>query len=51
MKVNTEDQLYIYIRDAETLRSIATRSGNEKAFFALLETLDISDLLREVRIW
>ena len=26
------------------LRAIASRSGNEKAFFALLETLDISDL-------
>ena len=51
MKVNTEDQVYIYIRDADTLRTIASRSGNEKAFFALLETLDISDLLREVRIW
>ena len=51
MKVNTEDQVYIYIRDAATLRAIASQSGNEKAFFALLETLDISDLLREVRIW
>ena len=50
-KVNTEDQVYIYIRDAHTLRAIASRSGNEKAFFALLETLDISDLVREVRIW
>ena len=50
-KVNTEDQIYIYIRDVGALRTIASRAGNEKAFFALLETLDISDLLREVRIW
>ena len=50
-KANTEDQVYIFIRDEETLRAIARGFGNEKAFFALLETLDISDLLREVRIW
>ena len=50
-KVNTEEQIYIYIRDAKTLRAIASQAGNEKAFFALLETLDIADLLREVRIW
>ena len=48
---NTEDQVYIFIRDEETLRAIAGGFENEKAFFASLETLDISDLLREVRIW
>ena len=50
-KTTSEDQVYIFIRDEETLRAIAREFGNEKAFFALLETLDISDLLREVRIW
>lgn len=50
-KASTENQVYIFIRDEETLRDIARGFGNEKAFFALLETLDISDLLREVRIW
>ena len=46
-----EEQVYIFIRDEDTLRAMAKEFGNEKAFFALLETLDISDLLREVRIW
>ncbi|MDX8347805.1 AAA family ATPase [Cognatiyoonia sp. IB215446] len=46
-----EDQSYIYIRDEKSLRDIANHFGSEKAFFALLETLDISDLVREVRIW
>ncbi|WP_417799018.1 AAA family ATPase [Terasakiella pusilla] len=50
-KPATEDQVYIFIRDEETLRDIASKFGSEKAFFALLETLDISDLIREVRIW
>ena len=50
-KPATEDQVYIFIRDEQTLRKIAKNFGGEKAFFALLETLDISDLIREVRIW
>ena len=50
-KASTEEQVYIFIRDELTLRAVASEAKNEKAFFALLETLDISDLLREVRIW
>ena len=46
-----EDQVYAFIPDAETLKAIAAPFGEEKTFFALLETLDISDLIREVRIW
>ena len=50
-KTTSEDQVYIFIRDEQTLREIASHFGSEKTFFALLETLDISDLIREVRIW
>jgi ABC-type multidrug transport system ATPase subunit len=50
-KPSSEDQVYIFIKDAAELRDIAKSFGDEKAFFALLETLDISDLIREVRIW
>jgi ABC-type multidrug transport system ATPase subunit len=51
VKPAAEEQLYIFIKDAKTLRQIATHFKDEKTFFALLETLDISDLVREVRIW
>ena len=50
-KTSAEEQVYIFIKDAQTLSDIAKSFGDEKTFFALLETLDISDLLREVRIW
>lgn len=50
-KSGREQQVYIFIRDAQALRDIAKSFGDEKTFFALLETLDISDLIREVRIW
>jgi ABC-type multidrug transport system ATPase subunit len=50
-KASAEDQLFIFIKDGKTLRDTAKTFGDEKTFFALLETLDISDLVREVRIW
>jgi ABC-type multidrug transport system ATPase subunit len=50
-KASSEEQVYIFIKDASSLRNIAKSFGDEKSFFALLETLDISDLIREVRIW
>src|SRR5579863_726738 len=50
-KPSSEDQVYIFIKDERSLRGIAKSFGDEKTFFALLETLDISDLIREVRIW
>lgn len=46
-----EDQVYIFIKDEAALKEIAAPFGDERTFFALLETLDISDLIREVRIW
>lgn len=50
-KPTTEEQVYIFVENARVLRNIAKSFGDEKTFFALLETLDISDLIREVRIW
>jgi ABC-type multidrug transport system ATPase subunit len=46
-----EEHVYIYIKDLATLRQIAEPFGDSRTFFAMLETLEISDLLREVRIW
>ena len=51
VKGYNEEQVYLFIKDIEALRKIATSFGDERTFFALLETLDISDLIREVRIW
>lgn len=51
VKPAQEDQRYLFIRDDASLRKIAQTFGDEKTFFALLETLDIADLLRDVRIW
>jgi predicted ATPase len=50
-KAGPEEQVYIFIKDTKSLRSIAEAFKDEKTFFSLLETLDISDLIREVRIW
>ena len=50
-KSSNEQQVYIFIKDEKALREIARSFGDEKTFFSLLETLDISDLIREVRIW
>lgn len=51
VKPTPEEQRYLFIRDEPTLRKIAEPFGDEATFFALLETLEISDLVREVRIW
>lgn len=46
-----EDQVYVFIPNAPALKTAAEPFVEEKTFFSLLETLDISDLIREVRIW
>lgn len=46
-----EERLYLFIRDQHHLQQLARRSGDEKTFFQQLESTDISDLVREVRIW
>lgn len=51
VKPTPEEQRYLFIRDESTLRKIAEPFGDEATFFTLLETLEISDLVREVRIW
>ncbi|WP_329842530.1 AAA family ATPase [Stenotrophomonas sepilia] len=50
-KAANEEQLYLFISSQDKLSSIASSFGDERTFFSLLETLDISDLVREVRIW
>ena len=46
-----EEQMYIFVRDENSLLSLARPFGNDQTFFSYLETLDLSDLIREVRIW
>ena len=50
-KPTNEEQIYIFLKDLKTLNDVALSFEDERTFFALLETLDISDLIREVRIW
>jgi predicted ATPase len=50
-KSSGEQRAYQFIQDEKTLRQMAKGLGDEKAFFTYLESLDISDLVREVRIW
>lgn len=47
----SEEQIYIYLKDEDSLRALAEPFGDEQTFFAYLETLDLSDLVREIRIW
>jgi predicted ATPase len=46
-----EQQMYLFIRDEDSLLSLAKPFENEQSFFSYLETLDLSDLVRDVRIW
>jgi len=46
-----EQQMCIFIRDHASLLSLAKPFENEQSFFSYLETLDLSDLIRDVRIW
>lgn len=50
-KPTDEEQIYLFIKDVNALHDIAKSFEDERTFFSLLETLDISDLVREVRIW
>jgi predicted ATPase len=50
-KGTAEKQLYVYIKDAAALLALAKPFGDEQRFFAYLETLDLSDLVRNIRIW
>jgi energy-coupling factor transporter ATP-binding protein EcfA2 len=46
-----EQQMYMFIRDEQRLLELARPFVNEQSFFSYLETLDLSDLIRDVRIW
>jgi predicted ATPase len=46
-----EQQMYLFIKDEDSLLSLASPFQNEPSFFSYLETLDLSDLIRDVRIW
>jgi ABC-type multidrug transport system ATPase subunit len=46
-----EQQMYLFIKDEDSLLSLAKPFQNEQSFFSYLETLDLSDLVRDVRIW
>ncbi|MFI7803313.1 DNA replication and repair protein RecF [Pseudomonas sp. DD1] len=48
---SSEEQLFIYLKDEASLISLAEPFGDEQSFFAYLETLDLSDLIRDIRIW
>jgi predicted ATPase len=46
-----EQQMYVFIRDEASLLNLARPFESEQTFFSYLETLDLSDLIRDVRIW
>ena len=46
-----EQQMYLFLKDQESLLELSRPFGNEQSFFSYLETLDLSDLIRDVRIW
>lgn len=47
----SEEQIHLFLSDADALHRLAAPFGSEQSFFAYLETLDLSDLVRSVRIW
>ena len=46
-----EKQLFLYLKDERSLLELARPFGGEQTFFSFLETLDLSDLVRSIRIW
>lgn len=47
----TEAQLGAFILDAEALHGIAAAYANDRELFAGLESVDISDLIRDLHVW
>jgi predicted ATPase len=45
-----EERLFLFVKDQKALSDLAKKFGEPKTFFANLETTDLSDLIREVRI-
>lgn len=50
-KGSREERLYLFIKDQHELTALGSRFGDAKAFFQHMESTDISDLIREVRVW
>jgi predicted ATPase len=46
-----EKQVFIYLKDVQSLLALAQPFEEEQRFFSYLETLDLSDLVRSIRIW
>ncbi len=46
-----EEQMYVFLKDQESLYALAQPFSSDQKFFSYLETIDLSDLVREVRIW
>lgn len=46
-----EEQVHLFLQDTDALQALAREFGSDQSFFAYLETLDLSDLIRSVRIW
>ncbi len=44
------DHLFLFLPNIESLRELAEAYGNQREFFAALESTYISDLIREVRV-
>ncbi len=51
IKSQREQRVYQFVPSEDELQAVARGLGDEKTFFSYLESLDISDLVREVRIW
>jgi predicted ATPase len=49
-KTTTREHLYLYLKDLNTIRSLAGTYPNQQEFFKALESTYISELISEVRI-
>lgn len=49
-KTTNREQLYLFLRDAESLRGLASEFADRHTFFKVLESTYVSDLIAEVRI-
>jgi predicted ATPase len=50
-KVRREAQLACFLREKKALSALAAEYKTEQEMFAALETMDISDLIREMTVW
>lgn len=50
-KQRLEMQLGCFLKDVQSLKDVGSRFTSEQGFFAALEALDISDLIRAMMVW